>query len=262
MAFRDTGGTGLLGTGSRAGAVYEWAHANSGRSLCAHAHSSGSGRLMTWLTRFDTGDMFDTVTFDGGPVFAYSPWVCGTTTGDQPLGSPPDWFVTGNDGGNQFTNAIQDCAHTPGSNQSACSARPCRDHTVDDVLLKDSNLLRSDGHSLDGIDLHVVLGGSDDSSASRVVMLYLRGYSHGGSTWDPFTADSIDIVQGYCSSTAGTYAMGSHTLDCGLWDSGLFPGVERDTQYDPRLIGVDHSTTRFEGGMEVVLEQSLSTCEL
>ncbi len=65
-----------------------------------HCHSSGSGRIMTTLTRDGGEKFFNTVVFDGGPVFAYIPWYCETDNG--PLGPRPENYTI--DGGNYGIN--------------------------------------------------------------------------------------------------------------------------------------------------------------
>ena len=76
----------------------------------------------------------------------------------------------------------------------------------------------------------------------------------------PLTARSIQIAQGYCEE--GQAIDDLFPAGCARLDSMNFPGVEAAGRgYDARLVGVDHSTTLFKGGMEVALEKGLGTCE-
>ncbi|RME45395.1 MAG: hypothetical protein D6795_16610, partial [Deltaproteobacteria bacterium] len=255
--YFETFGTGLIGASSRARAIYEWAYTNSEKPLCAHAQSSGSGRLITTLTRFDMADRFDTVVFDGGPVFTYAPWVCGIEGSDQPLGPPPSFWVGGRDDG--FVQKIHDCTYTPGSNATNCTYQNCRNHILDPTkMIPDSNLMKATNRDFPGIKMAMVLGGADNSHASGNVLLWLGGYEYNGATYRYLTAETMTLRQGYCPSSSGTYLSG---YPCSNWDFENFPPISGSGNgFDARLQGVEHETTRFEGGMEVVKETMLESC--
>ena len=255
--YFETFGSGLIGASSRARALYEWAYENSGQPLCAHAQSSGSGRLITVLTRFDMLDRFDTVVFDGGPVFTYTPWVCGIEGANQPLGPPPSFWVGGRD--DEFVQKIHDCAYSPGSNATNCPYQQCRDHILDPAkMIPDSNLVKAVNRDFPGIKIGMVIGGADTSRASGNILLWLGGYEYGGTSYRYLSGAEMRLRQGYCPSSSGVYLS---TRPCSNWDSSNFPAIEESGNgFDSRLQGVEHETTRFEGGMEVVKETMLQWC--
>lgn len=248
----DTGGTGYIGAASRARAIYDWAWTNSGGArLCAHGHSSGSGRLIATLTRFGRDARFDTVVLDGGPVWAYTPWYCGSALG--PLGPIPDEYDLSSA---PYFRAFYDCARTPGSNQDACTYTTCTTGGYDDAsYLADANFLRASDRDLD-LDLHVVLGGADLSPAPTHARLWLAGYQ----TIPGLRARSIALRQGYCATSSGSYG-GGDTRACTDWEAARYPGLAPGPTYDARLVGVPHDTASRASAIDVLFERMTATCE-
>ena len=90
---------------------------------------------MTTLTRFGREDMFDTVVFDGGPVWAYVPWYCGLDEG--PLGPRNDEFALDVCFRNRMgvcsnkKPEIYDCTRSPDPNAPDCLYDSCAAGTYD-----------------------------------------------------------------------------------------------------------------------------------
>lgn len=264
--FADTGGTGYVGTGSRALAVHEWAFANAGQKLCAHAHSGGSGRLITTLTRYGGEDLFDTVVFDGGPVFAYIPWYCHLD--DGPLGAvDPKFPINACDRATgtcaQSNAQIYDCAR---SSDNAClTYTSCVDGTFDQTMIEDSNFIRATDRSFDDTNLGIVFGGQDFSPAPAHARLWLSGYDNGVAQIPALSAKQIVVRQGSCPSEQGIYVTKRVTdlgpRDCTDWDPAGFPGVgQTQTGFDSRLQLSGHDTTLLEDGALAVQDVMLSLC--
>ena len=265
--FHILGGTGYVGAGSRARAVYEWALLNNGGNrICAHGQSSGTGKLMAVLTRYGGEHLFDTVVHDGGPVMTYTPWYCGGMS-EGPLGPMPDEFpvdscnrdpVTGQC--TQLFPENYDCARTPGNNENQCSYRNCRDGVYDEFsFLADSHFYRASTQAFPTLDLGVVLGGQDNSPARHHSRLWLAGYAYGDVSIPGLSARSITLKQGYCTDTATTWAQ---DRSCDEWNLSRFPGIGGPGRgYDARLVGVGHDTARSQNGMNVIREVMLATCE-
>jgi len=257
--FHNLDGSGYMGAASRARAVYAWADAQSGAPICAHAQSSGSGRLVAALTRFGVEDLFDTIVFDGGPVWSYVPWVCGTDGG--PLGVRPPEF---GDGDGASTRDNVDCAFTPGNNEAACSYTKCSGRQLDVVPWVANSSFYRGVHDFPDVDIAVAIGGADTSPAWKHLGLWLAGYTTpgvGGPTIPPLTARSVTLRQGFCASDAGTFSMVAQP--CSFWDASRYPGVSgAGVGYDARLATAPHGTAEEQGGMEVLGELMRATCEV
>jgi len=263
--YLRTGGTGYIGAGSRANDVYNWIkHNANGHNLCSHGHSSGSGRLMSVMTRFGGDVLFDTVVVDGGPVWAYVPWYCGTEEG--PLGQPPSNITIDSCKRNSNTGecamnfpAYYDCARSEGKNELSCSYDACQTGSYDEGWLDDSNFYKAVDRDFD-LDLGIVLGGKDGSPAAEHARLWLSGYNYSSITIPGITANGIRIRQGYCESTSGTY---SASRPCANWDPGKFPQMPApDIQFDSRIVDASHSTVATDGGRTAAFELMSETCEL
>lgn len=253
--FQNLDGSGYMGAASRSRAVYTWASENAGgRRICAHAQSSGSGRLIATLTSFaGATDLFDTVVFDGGPVWTYLPWVCGSDEG--PLGPRPPSFARG-DGVATLGNI--DCAFSPGVSEDGCSYTSCSTGGYDPTWLDHSPMWIGDP-DLGALDVGIALGGADTSPAWKHVTKWLAGHSYEGVSVEPLQAASIVVRQGYCERASDTFADGT---PCALWDAARLVGVSgAGLGYDARLAASPHGTTTTAGGMEVVRELMLETCE-
>jgi hypothetical protein len=256
--YLSTGGTGYLGISGRSKAIYEWAYVNSGnRRVCAHAQSSGSGRLAGVLTRYDSLHMFDTVVFNGGPVFAYVPWMCNVDGG--PLGANPPTYPGEVD---EFIRSTYDCAR---STQLVCEHRSCRDYTYNDLMVEDSHFYSAANSEFPDLDLNVVFGGADTSDAWQHVLVWLRG----SGALEGLRARSLRVVQGYCQSTGGQWYPNGETgapRSCDDWDPQYFDGVTAGTAvqstFDERLVGVEHQSPEYLGGMQVLYDITRETCEL
>ena len=272
--YADTAGLGYAAMGSRVLPIYEWAHAQAGERVCAHAHSGGSGRAITALTRYAADDHLRAVVFDGGPVFAYIPWYCDLDQG--PLGPQVPAFRihacdrNGRDGDptnddcENSNAAIYDCTRSP-DNLADCSSRLCRDGVYDDAaMLADSSFLRASRRSFPDIRLGVVLGGLDLSPAPAHARLWLSGYAFGSEVVPALSALEIEVRQGFCADTTGSYAISVGAADrrpCTDWDPSNFPGVSAtDVGHDARLASVGHNTTREAGGAAAVRDVMLSLC--
>ncbi|MBI2566360.1 MAG: hypothetical protein HYV63_04930 [Candidatus Schekmanbacteria bacterium] len=255
--YLDTDGEGTLAAAARARAFYDWAYTNSEKPLCAHAQSSGSGRLVSVLTRFNSAQQFDSAIFEGGPVFAYAPWTCDVPDSDHPLGTPPSWYHPGGEG--SFVQEIFDCAYTSGTNSDSCDYRKCRDHDFDAPrMLLDSNLTRAVERDFPALDLAAVIGGDDTGHDYEQLWLWFRGLQAAGEDVPGLTARSVTIRQGYCKTGAGTFNDGA---DCSLWNQRSFPGTsEAGTGYDPRLRNAGHDVAADRGGSRVLEELMAGTC--
>jgi len=251
--YQNLNGTGFTGAASRARIVYDWVVANNGgNAICAHAHSSGTARLITVLARFGRSANFDTVVFDGGPTGNYMPWICGNFS-DGELGPPPAWYSS-SEGYHDLIN----CGYTEGNNSAECSATMCGPQSYDPFLETDSVWTNAATYSWPQTDVSIVLGAADNSNAMHHVPLWLRG-------WQPtsipaISAASIRLVQGYCDE--GDSQDEVFPAGCARLDPDGFPGIDAtDRGYDSRLLGVTHSTARHQGGMQVAFEQGLRSCE-
>lgn len=264
--FRDLGGDGYLGAGSRARAVYEWAREQAGAPLCAHAQSSGSGRLVATLTRFGSASLFDTVVFDGGPVWSYVPWICGSEKG--PLGAAPSWFPAVGSG----TTDNIDCAFSP-ANTSGCSYTTCGDAGSDPAVFDPQWVAHSmfyGTRDFPDLDIGVIVGGKDSSSAWQHILLWLEGYTdHTGAALAGLTARNIRFAQGYCTqakATSGASVM--YGPSCDRWNDANFTGVSHppmtslSAHYEADLATAGHSTAEDEGGAAVLMQMMSATCEL
>ena len=234
--FENLNGTGWLGAAQRSLSVYEWAHEQSGEQICAHAQSSGSGRLIGALTRLEAESLFDTVVFDGGPVFNYTPWICGVDEG--PLGPSPLRTSRNQDG--IIVARTLDCALTLGDNTQSCSANDCAGNQYSQNLLQSSMWYLASTLNFTDLDIGIALGGQDKTNAPWSVKLWLSGYDYNDKFIPPLSAHSITLKQGYCE-------------DCALWD--------QDT-YEDRLRDAPHGVSETEGGAEVLEELLTHTCEL
>jgi hypothetical protein len=258
--FRNLNGSTFVGTATRSRAVYAWAYQNGGnQKVCAHAHSSGSGRLIGALTRLHAADLFDTIVFDGGPVFAYMPWICAID--DGPLGArPSNLFDTTIDSANGVTPLSISCAHTLGNSQESCTYNYCYDAEWHEGLRQDSFFISATQTDFPDLDLGVVMGGEDDSNAFVNLALWLGGATGtDGEVFPYLTARSITFKQGYCDSSVGRF-LGDYP--CSNWSSSNLPSVDNSITYDPRLKFAEHGTTDKTGGMTVVQEVMLEHCEL
>jgi hypothetical protein len=258
--YENLNGSSHLGAASRTNSVIEWAHANSGHTVCAHAQSSGSGRVAGAMTRLNAEEHLDTVVFDGGPAFSYFPWICGID--DGPLGPAP----TGAPGpmsqvnrGPRAAPTSTDCTLTEGDNTRRCTVSYCADREYHEDLLKGSMWYSASQLDFPDLDISIVLGGEDTSNAVGSAFYWLSGYAYQNETVGTLSANTLSLVQGGCASSSGTYS----DISCADWNVSSFPGVtSTGSTYDTRLANAPHNTTEIEGGMEVVQEQLLATCEV
>ncbi len=258
--FRNLNSASFLGSASRSRSVYEWAYKNSEyEKICAHAHSSGSGRLVGALTHLGSEDLFDTIVFDGGPVFAYMPWICAID--DGPLGPrPEDYFDLSVKKAMGVTPLSISCAHTEGNNENNCDYNYCFSSKMDDAMLEDSFFVSATDRDFSEIDISIVIGGNDSSNAFKNIMLWLGGYTMtDGTILPPLTAKSITLKQGYCKNTSGNYI---GEFPCNNWDPDKFPTISNKDIYEKALFSSEHGTTMDKGGMETVRDLMLETCEL
>jgi hypothetical protein len=275
--FRNTGGAGYGGAGSRTRAVIEWMIANNGGySVGAHGQSSGTGRLMTALTRYQAESLMDTVVFDGGPVMAYIPWYCGMTDdGDPsngtatpgPLGPKPPAFdieayldETGFSGFRNNYDDARDLNNGEGSNPY----RNCTNSVWDPLpMLDDSNFYMATDRDFERVDIAVVLGGHDATPASAHARLWFHGYSYGAESVPALSAESVTIRQGYCSTTADSavlYSANNNDHPCTDWDASQFP-TATEVAYVPELASVGHTTAQSLSGATELFRIMLATCE-
>ncbi len=261
--FRNTGGAGYVGASSRTRAVVQWVLANNGgRKVGAHGHSSGSGRLMATLTRYNAASLFDTIVFDGGPVFAYVPWYCGITDdGDPnnviatpgPLGPKPSGYdieAYANDGSSGFRDNY-DNARDANNGEGADPYQHCTKSLWDEAtMLEDSNFYNASSRQFQGLHLVVVLGGKDRSPASPHARLWFQGYAYGGGNIPALSAEDITFYQGYCSDvtdSGGNYTANTQPYPCTHWDPARFPTVNA-VLYQSDLADVTHSTAESLAG--------------
>lgn len=255
--FRNTGGAGYIGASSRTRAVVQWVMANNGnRKVGAHGHSSGSGRLMTLLTRYNGAPLFDTIVFDGGPVFAYIPWYCGMTDdGDPnngiatpgPLGPKPSEYdieaysANGPSGFRDNYDNARDADNGEGSDPY----RNCTNSLWDEAtMMEDSNFYRASSRQFSGLHLAVVLGGNDNSPAASHARLWFQGYTYGAESVSALSAEDIVFYQGYCddvTTSGGSYTVNTQTYPCTHWDRALFSTADA-VLYQADLARVTHST--------------------
>lgn len=258
--FRNLNNASFLGSASRSRAVYDWAYQNSGNNkICAHAQSSGSGRLIGALTRLDSEDMFDTIVFDGGPVFSYMPWICAIDDGE--LGSrPEEYFDISVVKSSVVTSTSISCAHTVGDNENSCNYDYCFNSEYDPLMLEDSFFVTASDRDFPDIDIGIVMGGADKSNAFINVMLWLGGYSKSNGDWLSYiTAKSITLKQGYCGNSDGDYL---GMFPCSNWDNSNFPSITNLDTYDNSIINTGHALTEVVEGMNIVQEIMLDNCEL
>lgn len=256
--YENLNGSSWLGSASRTNSVIEWAHANSGHTVCAHAQSSGSGRVVGAMTRLNAEEHLDTVVFDGGPVFSYTPWICGINEG--PLGPIPEGAPSPDAPAGLFTRATStDCSLTEGDNTRRCTVSYCADREYHEDLLKGSMWYNASQLDFPNLDISIVLGGEDTSNAPGAAYYWLNGYTYENETIEPLSANNLTLVQGGCANAQGTFA----DIACRSWNASSFDGVTSSGfGYDARLANAPHNTTETEGGMNVVQEQLLATCEV
>lgn len=252
--YLNLNGSGFVGAASRARALYEWIYANNGgQKLCSHSQSSGTGRMILTLTRFQRENLFDAVVFDGGPTFAYTTWACGIN--DGPLGNVPSWY--GKSVSHNNTGQTIDCALTTTSNEQECTYHGCRDSQYDEAFANADGALAALNTSFPQVNIGVVLGAEDSSGAWRQAMLWL-GFVPATPT-PPLTAKTLTIRQGYCEEAETEDSV--FGLPCETWDGSKHANLhESNRGYDSRLVGVGHSTTEYKGGMEVVRELMFDLC--
>jgi len=253
---QGTGGTGPLGVVSRTLALYDWVYQNSGnRRLCAHAQSAASGRLFTALSRYGAEDLFDTVAFDGGPVWAYMPWSCGIDDGD--LGARPDADQGTSGGGAPARN--MDCMMSGTGPDLACAVTACTQGRPHDGLDLGSNVLADADFDFGDLDVIVVMGGADDSGAWRQVPLYLGDYADGPdqAPWPwrtRITANQVKVSQGLCNPTVNDWR-------CDHWDESNLTSFY-GWAFEQDLKDAPHATAQDAGGAQVMQSMMLSSCEL
>ncbi len=266
----DLEGEGYLGTALRVAALQRWAHAQSGRKLCAHGYSGGSGRLIGALTRDDNDLLHDTVVLNGGPVWSYIPWSCGIDTEVAPL--PGRW-----DGGSPEVLLENYDESRRCDDPQLCDPdyHACRLGDFEPGMLDDSLQFSAERTEL-RLDLGVVLGGADLSSAWKNVVQYLSDVALDG-TWMPALTEAqgfgdghVALRQGYCEQPEDEFvSCNSNGADCQLescevWSAEGFPGVAEDagTSFSEHLIEVGHGVPEFEEGARLLLEMMTRTCEL
>jgi hypothetical protein len=265
--FRNTGGAGYAGASSRTRAVIQWVMANNeNRKVGAHGHSSGSGRLMATLTRYNGAALLDTVVLDGGPVFAYVPWYCGITDdGDPnngtatpgPLGPKPleyDLEAHVDDGFSGFRDNYDNARDTD-NGEGSNPYQNCTNSLWDETgMMEDSNFYRASSRQFQGLHLAVVLGGKDHSPASPHARLWFQGYTYGAESVPALSADDITFYQGYCpdvTTSGGMYTANTQTYPCTHWDPALFP-TATGVIYQPELADVTHSTAESLEGATAI----------
>ncbi len=262
-------GTGYAGAARRVAAVNRWAADNSGRTLCAQGFSGGTGRLAGVITRDDGDLLFDTVVLSGGPVWSFIPWSCGVGTGAFPLDERWDDASPGPLTANyDETRSCSDPALCP-EEFSHCS-----DGRFHPVMLMDSFQYRPDRDDL-RLDLAVVMGGRDRSTAWKSVLQYLSDLAPVEETLWGWTEDpdhgqgGIHLRQGYCETQGDTYLACSAgdvacpQASCRNWATDAFPGVHGDllSTYAPELAEVGHSVSTDPLGARVLLDALIATCE-
>jgi hypothetical protein len=271
--FRNSGGAGYVGTGSRTRAVIEWAvQNNGGRRVGAHGHSSGSGRLITALTRYQAENLFDTVVFDGGPVFAYIPWYCGIEDdGDPnngvatpgPLGPKPLTFDIEAYGDGFRDN--YDNARDPNNGDGASPYRNCTNHVWDAApMLEDSHFYQASDRDFPSVDLAVVLGGRDVTPAAAHARLWFHGYAYGIESITGLKARTVTLQQGYCPDPhhpTATYLANENEHLCSDWEPENFPSAA-SVRYVADLSTVGHQTASSYGGARTMFNTMLTTLEL
>jgi hypothetical protein len=263
--YLNTNGTGYLGISSRAHAIYKWGRTNSGgKPICAHGQSSGSGRLIGVMTRWDTGDLFHSVVFSGGPVFSYIPWMCNTDGG--PLGVHPETYPLDTESQGGLVPATFDCANTTGNNDSNCSGTACADHVYSTAMLRDSHFYHAFTHGFPDTNVAVVIGGVDESDAWKHILLWLRGHTYGSETIPGLSAGSLTLTQGFCSSENGTWTAqaGGGTRSCSEWNPSSFAGLAPSTTtadtYDGTLSDVPHALPGTQDGANLLHRLTLEQC--
>ncbi|MBV1880357.1 MAG: hypothetical protein KUG82_01930 [Pseudomonadales bacterium] len=260
--FRDTGGAGYVGVGARELAIIKWIYAQSGSPIAIHAHSSGSGRVMAALTRYDAAPYISDIVFDGGPVFAYIPWYCETLENKKgqkrqetfgplgPLSLSPFYLKGQQNHRKNYDNARDD---NNGVQDANGAYQYCSEGIYDRTRMLDDSLFYSAvERSFPDLNIGVVLGGLDESPAPAHARLWFNGYQFGDVTIPAISAKNLSIVQGYCESdSAGTYTHSDLTHSCRDWDADLFPTTE-SVVYDGDLAGTTHNTTNDRNGAQTV----------
>lgn len=255
--LRNTGGSGYIGMASRTRAILQLVLTNNGgKCVGAHGHSGGSGRLITTLTRYGGEKFFNTVVFDGGPVFAYIPWFCEITGNPQPgpLGPVSAMY---NIMGEGITQGNYDEASDSNNYQGPNNYTKCVSNLWDSAgMMANSNFFQATDRDFPGVNLVVVLGGIDNSPATPHARLWFNGYTYGAYTIPSLSAKTITIIQGYCASTSGNYT--ANTIrPCTDWAKSLFPTTDTII-YDATLVNVSHSTAASFAGATAMFRAMLS----
>lgn len=263
--FKDTNGLGYDAAARRLIPIYDWVqHHNGGKRVGAHAHSSGTGKLISAMVRHGLGGALDTVVFDGGPVFTYFPWYCEVNEG--PLGPRPEdaalarRYVLSDLVPGAGRKAIFDMAADLDNGFGGYSA--CSDRAFEQKMLDNSAFLNATTRSFPNTTIGIVLGGKDNSPANSHARLWLQGYdasSSGGPNIPGISAESIRVQQGYCPYDApDTFRQQgvNPELACSLWDPAEF--LTADIVYDPSLVDVTHSTSAAFEGAEAMKQVMLA----
>ncbi len=254
--YKNTQGTGYLGIAARSAALLNWGYENAGkRPLCAHAQSSGSGRVAGAMTRYGREAIVSGIIFSGGPVFAYVPWMCQTDGG--PWGTRPEFYSQSQDG--ELAALTHDCAR---SKQSNCEVRDCRDKKYSSGMLNDSFAQGAD-LQWPNVNVGIVYGGADDSAAWQHLKVWLPGY--GGQPG--IVGKTLVVKQGFCPNDQTTWAPGDPfgKRSCADWSSANFSGIQNGTAadtYEPRLGQVPHEVPETAEGAAVLRELTKTVCPM
>jgi len=255
----DAHGTGFDGASRRSNAIYQWILANNGgEKICGHSHSSGSGRMLTAITRLGAQDLFEAVVFDGGPTWGYMPWICGVDEG--PLGTRPPWHGAGAGDGQRL---LVDCGYEPGPNSAQCSVTSCADMVYDAPhYLRDSALLQAQVYDLPDLNMGIVLGGADNTNAWRQMRFWFTGAFLDSHGIPPLTARNIELRQGYCASAQDDFPHGeTDDITCAHWTAENFPGIQgTGLGFVEAIVETGHSTTESLGGMETTRDLMNALC--
>ena len=274
--YRETNATGRRGAGRRLLSLLHWAKANTAvPRLAVHAHSSGAGRVMMALMRFDAEDLVEAVVFDGGPTFSYTPWYCeidadsaaDPQTAVGPLGLQPHNIRLAEHKDTPLPPPGQSPNHAQiydiaahASNRFVADEADCSNHVYNErPMLRDSAFLGD--RNLGAVKVGIVLGGLDASPANSAARLYLGGTPG----FDGLRAARIDVAQGYCSMAAGVggpdvcglgdrFCQGGFDFPCDAWRDPALTAQGASLRFDPRLSGVNHDTPRSEAGALVMRE--------
>jgi len=245
---------------------------NGGHKVGAHGQSSGTGRLVTALTRYQAESLFDTIVFSGGPIMAYPPWFCGITDdGDPnngiaapgPLGpKPPEFDIEAYDLSFRIT---YDNARDPNNGIDPTRYHKCADHIWDPTaMMEDSNFYLASDRDFSTVDMAVILGGYDGSPASPLARLWFQGYAYGAESIPAISARSLTFHQGYCqdpTDPTATYTANKHRHPCTDWDPSRFPTATTVT-YVPEIAAVGHDIPSSLEGATELFHTMLSTLEL